>query len=90
MYYALSYNEDGEPKDITENLAPWDEADTAADDLSASKAAVRILKAQKFTVEQLTPEGGTVIRNAEGDVVRSREIPILMKEKVQVVYRYRK
>ncbi len=90
MYYAAGYNEDGEPNDIVENLAPWEAVDQVANELYANKVAVRILKAQKFTVEQLTPQGGTIIRNAEGESVRSREIPVLVKEKEQVVYRYRK
>jgi hypothetical protein len=79
MYSAGGYNQDGEAIDIEENLAPWDAVEKAADALAQSQAAVRILQAQKFTLEQLSPEGGVVIRNAEGEVVRSREIPVFIR-----------
>jgi hypothetical protein len=80
MYYASGYNQDGEPYGIHENLGPWDAADEAADELRKSQAAVRIMMAHKFMIEQISPEGGTLIRNAEGDIVRSKDIFVLKKE----------
>jgi hypothetical protein len=80
MYYATGYDEDGSPRGITENLAPWEAVDKAAEELSNNQAAVRILKAHKFTVEQLSVEGGIVIRNGEGNFVRSGEMPIFIKK----------
>jgi hypothetical protein len=55
--------------------------DEAADNLRDSQAAVRILRAHKFTVEQVTPEGGTLISNPEGGIVRSIDIFVLKKDK---------
>jgi hypothetical protein len=80
MYYATGYDEEGNPRGITENLGPWEAVDKAAEELSNNQAAVRILKAHKFTVEQLSVEGGIVIRNGEGSFVRSGEMPIFIKK----------
>jgi hypothetical protein len=77
MFYARGYSVDGEPSGIHENLGPWEAVDEAAAALANSKAAIRILQAHTLTVEQLSPEGGVIIRNKEGYDVRSREIPIL-------------
>jgi hypothetical protein len=79
MYYARGFNQDGEPYGITENLAPWDAVDEAADLLAKSKAAVRIMNAHKFTIDQVSPQGGACIRNAEGELVRSRDLFVLKK-----------
>ena len=81
MYYARGYDQDGEPYGIHENLAPWDAVDEAADALAKSKSAVSLLKAHKFSVEQLSAAGGFVIRNAEGNFVSSREMPIFIKKR---------
>jgi hypothetical protein len=62
-----------------ENLAPWDDVEKLAQALRESQAAIRVLQAHKFTVEKLSPEGGVVIRNRDGEVVRSREIPVFLK-----------
>ena len=67
MYYARGYDQDGEPYGIHENLAPWDAVDEAADALAKSQSAVSLLKAHKFSVEQLIAAGGFVIRNTEGN-----------------------
>jgi hypothetical protein len=66
MYYATSYDEEGSPHGIRENLGPWEAVDKAAEELSNHQSAVRILKAHKLTVKQLSSEGGVVIINAEG------------------------
>jgi hypothetical protein len=87
MYYATGYDEDGRPRGITENLAPWEVVDQAAEELLSNQAAVRILKAHKLTVEQLSVEGGVVIRNAEGDFVRSEGMPIFIKKPEEKEYR---
>jgi hypothetical protein len=79
MYYARGYDQDGEPYGIHENLAPWDAVDEAAQALAESQAARKIMQAHQLTVEQLSPEGGVVIQNAEGYAVRSREIPVFIK-----------
>jgi hypothetical protein len=81
MYYASGYNQDGEPYDIHENLGPWDAVDEAGDVLAKSQAAVRIMKAHKFTIEQVSLQEGTLIRNAEGEFVRSKDIFVLKQEK---------
>jgi hypothetical protein len=87
MYYATGYDEDGSPRGIRENLGPWEAVDEAAEELSNNQAAVRILKAHKFTVEQISTEGGVAIRNAEGNVVTSGEMPIFIKRQENKVYR---
>jgi hypothetical protein len=87
MYYATGYDEDGSPHGIIENLAPWEAVDKAAEELSSNQAAVRILKAHKFTVEQLSVEGGVVIRNAGGNFVRSGEMPIFIKKQERKEHR---
>jgi hypothetical protein len=79
LYSASGYTADGEPSGIHENLGPWEAVDEAASELTRSQAALRIMKADKLTVEQLSPEGGVVIRNREGEVIRSREIPVFSK-----------
>jgi hypothetical protein len=79
MYYASGSDQNGEPYGIHENLGPWDAVDEVADELGKNQVAVRIMKAHKFTVEQLSPDGGVVIRNREGEVVRSRGIPVFIK-----------
>ena len=81
MYYARGYDQDGEPYGIHENLAPWDAVDEAADALAKSQAAVSLLKAHKFSVDQLSAAGGFVIRNIEGNFVSSREMPIFIKKR---------
>jgi hypothetical protein len=81
MYDARGYNQDGEPYGIHENLAPWDAVDEEADALARSKSAVSLLKAHKFSVEQVSVAGGFVIRNPEGNVVSSREMPIFIQKR---------
>jgi len=81
MYFASGYNQDGEPYGIHENLGPWDAVDEAADVLAKSQAAVRIMKAHKFTIEQVSLQGGTLIRNAEGEFVRSKDIFVQKNER---------
>jgi hypothetical protein len=79
MYSAGGYDMEGNPYGIQENLAPWEAVDTAADALHASKTAVRILQVHKFTIEPVSPTGGTIIRNAEGSPVTSRDIPVFIR-----------
>jgi hypothetical protein len=79
-YYARGFDQNGEPYGIHENLGPWDATDEAADELRKNQAAVRIMKAHKFIIEQINPEGGTLIRNSEGDFVKSKDIFVLKKE----------
>jgi hypothetical protein len=66
---------------IAENLAPWEAVDQAAQALAESQAAVIILQTHQFTLEKLSPDGGVIIRNREGECVRSREIPIFLKDR---------
>ena len=78
---AWGMDMEGNYYQIVENLAPWEAVDKAADALWESQAARKILQVHKLTVAQLNPEGGIVIRNAEGHSVTSREIPIFLKER---------
>jgi TRAP-type mannitol/chloroaromatic compound transport system substrate-binding protein len=80
LYYASGYHTDGEPLDIIENITPWDTVQNAADVLANNKAATRLLRAVKITVEQ--DEGaGTMLRNADGGQIRSRDIPVFNRKK---------
>jgi hypothetical protein len=79
MSSARGDDQDGEPSGIHENLAPWDAVEEAAQALAESQAARSIMQAHPLTVEPLSPEGGVVIRNAEGYAVSSREMPVFIK-----------
>jgi hypothetical protein len=78
---AWGMDMEGNYYQIEENLAPWEAVDQAAQALAESQAAIRVLQAHQFTFEKLSPDGGVIIRNREGEVVRSREMPIFLKER---------